>query len=1379
MPSFFRSAISAILCIAGTTAFAQCNTNDTTAPCFANVPDILGGRQSVLQDDDLVVNGTFINPSISFLNSVADGRIGYTTNSQITGSAHTFTAPVKFAQTNAASVKGRMFNLKNDQVVTIVAAGVPAFQSANIVGLPGGVVPQLGLFANASGAIPKTLYGASGRFIGNGFDQMVFAAAQLNSPVNQIVLQAIGAANPNNPSAGIIAGAATAPINNGSVIYAMTSGIFTDPQPGQAPPAAQIALLSGNPANGAGLTLSLFSVTANLSIAPGPTLNLSLPGSDGTATLHETAIAAGRFFGGSHDQLVVAYGSTSGANSSGKPVELITIDFNSAGIPVQKSIYNTQAYVQPLAVRSPGYSAIYLRAGRFNWFGNSEQVAMSTFSYSYKGNTGFYAGTGQIQVLYLQQNSQSKWVLQSGPPLNTSGDTYHFSMAAGRFDQMQTDPTNPNATEPDPNLQLADFTSSTIDTEGDQVTLLQIYSVDPQTYTISSGNSDQLFLSDVPVSVNGYLSLTASLVAADIQGRSVAIGPPEKATVTGHIQPDLILGLPPMHVDWIAPAEGNSPKVLNLSVYPQSFNTAYSFEGSSTANASRTGTTSYTAATKRTIGGKISYEYPGAGGISVEAKKTFERTHKNVVAKKFNTYSGESTGFSTKTIFDDVVAASSSQMNIYSYRLIGQCAPAAGAAGSEGCSAGTRPLYVQFSGPDNLDYIKAVEGRNVEWYQPVQEPGNLFSYPANLQQLEADIAGGATLEPLTPTNNIWDSQVSSKFFVNWTEGNGNAVNSSSIASHSFDSQVSVSANAGIFGFDVSANTGFGYNTSSSVRTLNQSVSSLQASSGVTLNRGVGGQVANEAVYDYSGQSLIYGQRPPPGTIQSDIPNTAPVQAPGYITAAHTADMLSQGIVNSGNFWPQAYGSQPDLALNHPQRWTQHAPYGIYAQQVWFNCPVGFTSSGPSPSCTPNGELPGPASIADASFYYMKGLFATPGGATNGPQITSTALGQKVNLRARIYNYSLANFPAGTITHVQFYAQPWDSQNGQFTGQTGGDGFAPAIFIGEGTDSTGNPLAPVPAFCGGASGGDPCLDSTASNWEFAYTTWDTSKGNIAPNSTWKFWVVVWAEYNGALVSEISGHGLKSAPAIPFNSLADVPIETYSNNLGFYNQVFTVLGANNSAGASKTSRLTVSNLRLRSGSTTLRDLPVTITADHRSSGGEFKSVLALYYDGDPESEGTLFDTQNIDRVASDGLLDTARFTPKTCGVHRIFVRSVPQDGSALAASAETTIDVRIDAAQAIQSVDDLSAYLLKQHVSEELRCDLNRYLADARQDFKNHRDGKGRRDLDRFKEELHKHGNAFEKTVAEAMREQAEDILGCIPPCRGDDREEEPAFSGGGN
>ena len=37
-------------------AAAQCNSNDAGAPCFSGNPDILGGRASLLQDDDLAFN---------------------------------------------------------------------------------------------------------------------------------------------------------------------------------------------------------------------------------------------------------------------------------------------------------------------------------------------------------------------------------------------------------------------------------------------------------------------------------------------------------------------------------------------------------------------------------------------------------------------------------------------------------------------------------------------------------------------------------------------------------------------------------------------------------------------------------------------------------------------------------------------------------------------------------------------------------------------------------------------------------------------------------------------------------------------------------------------------------------------------------------------------------------------------------------------------------------------------------------------------------------------------------------------------------------------------------------------------------------------------
>jgi hypothetical protein len=150
-----------------------------------------------------------------------------------------------------------------------------------------------------------------------------------------------------------------------------------------------------------------------------------------------------------------------------------------------------------------------------------------------------------------------------------------------------------------------------------------------------------------------------------------------------------------------------------------------------------------------------------------------------------------------------------------------------------------------------------------------------------------------------------------------------------------------------------------------------------------------------------------------------------------------------------------------VALNHPRRWLQKAPTGTNPQQVWFNCPLGFTSSATTPACTPTQATPNPKNVAGAVFYQMKGLFVTPGTTGEGPQITMATVGDTVTLQVRVYNYSLANMPANTTVQVQFYAQPWDATTGQFLSASGNaNAFAPAVFIGQTAPE------PIPAFCGG-------------------------------------------------------------------------------------------------------------------------------------------------------------------------------------------------------------------------------------------------------------------------------------------------------------------------
>jgi hypothetical protein len=158
------------------------------------------------------------------------------------------------------------------------------------------------------------------------------------------------------------------------------------------------------------------------------------------------------------------------------------------------------------------------------------------------------------------------------------------------------------------------------------------------------------------------------------------------------------------------------------------------FSSTRPSRARNTNTTSYTVATKESVGGRC----PGVPGVALRSaaiKTAAAQTHNNSVATKYNTYASQQFDVSTQTGFSDLVWFPAKRFNIYAYRVLGHCVPEAGSPGAEGCPAGTRPLYVQFSGPDQVTQGR-IDGNLLEWYQPVQEPGNVFSYPWNAALLQ-------------------------------------------------------------------------------------------------------------------------------------------------------------------------------------------------------------------------------------------------------------------------------------------------------------------------------------------------------------------------------------------------------------------------------------------------------------------------------------------------------------------------------------------------------------------------------------------------------------------------------------------------------------------
>src|SRR5262249_15806255 len=146
---------------------------------------------------------------------------------------------------------------------------------------------------------------------------------------------------------------------------------------------------------------------------------------------------------------------------------------------------------------------------------------------------------------------------------------------------------------------------------------------------------------------------------------------------------------------------------------------------------------------------------------------------------------------------------------------------------------------------------------------------------------------------------------------------------------------------------------------------------------------------NPGQYAYAAQTYIFGQQAPEGT-QQQIPLGTVVTSDGPLWTAFVADPTDSAN-GAGAWWRQAY-TMPDVALNHPLRFTWTPPSGVQPDLITFN------------DADPQAPL-------STDFYFMKGLYITPASANGeGPQVQQIAKGDGLRLTARVYNYSLVDMP---------------------------------------------------------------------------------------------------------------------------------------------------------------------------------------------------------------------------------------------------------------------------------------------------------------------------------------------------------------------------------
>jgi hypothetical protein len=445
-------------------------------------------------------------------------------------------------------------------------------------------------------------------------------------------------------------------------------------------------------------------------------------------------------------------------------------------------------------------------------------------------------------------------------------------------------------------------------------------------------------------SFDSQFNLNNGFAAGDIDG--VILGNPTHLVVQEHKQPMLFLGEPPSHIDYI------NGELLNFSKR-NDFYSQFQDETSTTISTSTTTTSDWNFGTKVSAKAGADFEIPVVGGVDVAVAAS--------VGYSYNQHSEEMNQHLKTTTISELLSATNDDflvykqmdIDIYRYPVIGQTVKTED--GKEG------PLYVQISIPGDVSILYP-SGENVEWYQPLHENGNIFSYPWDKNQLK-DFEGGLNLLGGDADHVFFTNINLLECAVNWTDVIDKGVEKSS--SQTLEQDASITTSTKVWAADLKATVSEHYDhTWSKLTTVDNE---LSESRGVTIVKPV---MDNEHAYGFT--PLIYTK----GVDKKGVDDDTMIPT-GTLKLSHLVDCKTSGV---GDWWTgSVYQYKSDLALNLPHRWTT-----CDSGQTWI-----FNEDTDSAHIKYNKK--------------MKGLWFLN---TNGEQIGySIKDGDQVTVRARIYNYS--------------------------------------------------------------------------------------------------------------------------------------------------------------------------------------------------------------------------------------------------------------------------------------------------------------------------------------------------------------------------------------
>lgn len=1241
----------------GRTNLANMLSATTGEPDFSDNDDILDGFRDMLPVDDLVMmNPTAKNKGEATSTPTTIQNFYFLTNDkQVTDyivppvidtapcSTNGPANPYPFGMPSPQQTQVlRMFDLDRDVVVTYAAnqnadpdqcLGLSTKGNRNIsitVDDPMGeiFIPVMTLNTLSVYFIQSAGYD----FNGDGYDDMLIMSGDYDP-----IIFVISAVDPDDPGLGVKISSITSISNSQS---AMSSPVVGDFNGDTIPDVAWVGSRGTNDS-----TYNIFFA----SICPGPTENVALcqgrqefevilnPLSSQQIPLDTfinssknwaypaSSLAAGNFDDNpdqsAGDDLVVIYGQ---ADVKGYDIEYYT--FSSVMVPTLRS------YITKDSVK---LTNVFAEGAQLDRTLLSDQVVAAVRSETDEN----------CYIWALSFDGADMFFTDTKSDVGCVSDVWQLNgLAVGRF----TDEEPNNAIELSSQAAVLFSRYNT----GTNHLRIQFYEFDLlnfyKPFSIGeSASSDKIYRSSY--NNQDFVRGGSFLKAGDLQGRSALLGTPDVARITNWLQVNTILGSPPMHTDYIQGLGQSGPVVNNMSVTPVKFNTSYTTQTSSTTDAVASNNTSWTFSFEQSSVTKVNYPvYPGVGimgSLSLSANETYDCN----VSTVNSSYSSKTFGLSTETRFGDLIFYTESRQNIYFYPVIGQevCID-----GSADCLDSEKaPLVYEIAAPDQI-CREAIDGRTAEFYQPVHQPGEIFSYPPNRTQLLQRFSTNVEQIQTDPnpvgffTNNNPETQ-----YVNWEQGEGSKCTTDTTETISGKESLSVTFGAGdlkTFGSGGFSQTfAFSFAQSQSINTQQTQRQSTTDSTGIQVHKN--DEFLNPDNYKYLIKTYIMGEPLPDGTWQAQFTtaDTADIENTGALIAAFTADMTT---LTSGAWWQSGginpYRQYPDIALNHPTMWRDVPVKTASIEEQPTYCRLeGFASD--KLTCT---LISKPATteteLWSSTFYWMRGLFVQVGDEAVGPAQSIAYFGDDLHISARVYNYSLKAMNPGDAVHVQFYRQQWNpTLNVPIGGST---------LIDEVVTSA------IPPF---TSAGEP-------NWKAVTIDFNTEDEGMGIGTYWIFWVLVTGvDSQGNLITEVPGHGLDSASYTPgdvFSSILDVPLEmvtinelnqdvdrSFTNNVGFFKHAFYIASPIIPQGARPEPEINIENLRVIPDTVKVGE-SATVEADIRSQGAETFGAAVLFHDDHPDVAKMAFDIEMLSHIDADGTDNVkVSYMPEFCGQHELYV------------------------------------------------------------------------------------------------------------------------------